>query len=110
MGPSSLPMSAWDSSKKSTGQRAKGTKDNKTVKGRNKWTNAKRHSLRKETEKRPFSDRRPSQEVAQLSADSYLKCRKKTVEGMERREDGKDHWNISAFSNAASGLGKERFD
>ena len=48
-----------------------------------------------------FSDRRPSQEVVQLSADSYLKCRKKTAEGMERREDGKDHWNISAFSNAA---------
>ena len=47
-----------------------------------------------------FSDRRPSQEVVQLSADSYLKCRKKTAEGMER-EDGKDHWNISAFSNAA---------
>ena len=62
--------------------------------------------------RRPFSEPtdRPSQEVVQLSADSYLKCRKKTAEGMERREDGKDHWNISAFSNAASGLGKERFD
>ena len=52
------------------------------------------------------ADRRPSQEVVQLSAASYLKCRKKTAQGMERREDdGKDHWNISAFSNAASGLG-----
>ena len=101
-------MSAWDSSKKSTGQRAQGTKDNKTVKGRNKWTNAKRHSLRKERE-REETFLRPSQEVVQLSADSYLKCRKKTAEGMERREDdGKDHWNISAFSNAAWGLGKEQ--
>ena len=61
-----------------------------------------------EREKRPFSGPtdRASQEVVQLSADSYLKCRKKTAQGMERREDdGKDHWNISAFSNAASGLG-----
>ena len=66
----------------------------------------------KEGEKRPFSGPtdRPSQEVVQLSAASYLKCRKKTAEGMERKDDGKDHWNISAFSNPASGLGKERFD
>ena len=42
----------------------------------------------------------PSQEVAQLSADFYLKCRKKRAE--RRNEEarcggGKDHSNISAF-------------